>query len=473
MPQPEHLCHLPIASEYSELGVNPTVPLYAGPLTLVTQRKPGEGEGTIERDPLQGAGTIEFGFSPSARIRFTLETQNLWACADEDVSLVVPGGAEPVAVIVDGTHWSSCGPGSMSGIFEKELGFPERKEDGCAEAVGCVQFHLVNHRSYHGEAIHTTASGQHRSWPGRTSFTFAKWHVTLDSLPEGRERFDQAKRLGGYAFTHTGIMRRQDNKLFTPTQAERPLEFLYWLFAFTNGARCGCVLPVGLRHLGRPLWKKWGAHNIALAKSNPTWFSDPAPQQCFQVADGCFKVWNQEESREWFTLALGLYLESNCHSGRIEIALVTAQIGLELLAWVVLIEQRALITAESFGKLPAADKIRLLLFWMQVPPAIPKQLCHLHHLHASRSAADGPRDGPRVVTDIRNSLVHPTREKRKQMQTGSTCRECYDAWQLSMWYFELILLKLFGYNGGYNNRLGRERPGMIHDHLPWNASGSA
>jgi hypothetical protein len=49
---------------------------------------------------------------------------------------------------------------------------------------------------------------------------------------------------------------------------------------------------------------------------------------------------------------------------------------------------------------------------------------------------------------------------------SSGCR--WDAWLLGMWYLELVLLRLFDYEGTYSNRLVRE--GWIGDEVqpvPW------
>lgn len=55
-------------------------------------------------------------------------------------------------------------------------------------------------------------------------------------------------------------------------------------------------------------------------------------------------------------------------------------------------------------------------------------------------------DAPHAITDIRNSLVHPVSKK--------DVRNCYiEAWKLSLWYLELSVLALCGYDGIYTCRL--------------------
>ena len=51
-----------------------------------------------------------------------------------------------------------------------------------------------------------------------------------------------------------------------------------------------------------------------------------------------------------------------------------------------------------------------------------------------------------AITGIRNSLVHP--------DAGAKSSDSYyEAYNLSLWYLDLILLHLCGHNGSFANRL--------------------
>ena len=52
-----------------------------------------------------------------------------------------------------------------------------------------------------------------------------------------------------------------------------------------------------------------------------------------------------------------------------------------------------------------------------------------------------------ILSEIRNDLVHAK-------MRANVCLDAYlEARDLGQWYVELLLLKLFGYNGKYANRL--------------------
>lgn len=149
-------------------------------------------------------------------------------------------------------------------------------------------------------------------------------------------------------------------------------------------------------------------------------------------------------------LALHWYVEANMCAGGVEGAVVLAQTSFELLAWTLLVEERRVLSEESFqpGKLPAMDKLRLLISACGIPLDIPSSLTQL----VAFGKANGCSDGPQTLTQVRNTLVHSNPKKRRKLfDADSQVRE--EASDLSLWYLELIFLYLFGYRGEYSNRL--------------------
>jgi hypothetical protein len=71
------------------------------------------------------------------------------------------------------------------------------------------------------------------------------------------------------------------------------------------------------------------------------------------------------------------------------------------------------------------------------------------------------KDGPEAIVLIRNELVHP--ERQLPIKIGTVIAE---AWNLSQWYAELMILRLSGYDGPYSNRLKRNWVGQVES-VPW------
>jgi hypothetical protein len=126
------------------------------------------------------------------------------------------------------------------------------------------------------------------------------------------------------------------------------------------------------------------------------------------------------------------------------------------MAWHLLVNDRKVLSADGFAKLPAADQLRLLVSTCGILLETPSAL---QQLAAMRTQGRQGTDGPDRIAWLRNDFVHPPRG-------GSSPRthdRIVDAWLLSVWYLELALLSLMGQSGTYLCRL---TSGEISS-LPW------
>lgn len=438
---------IPMTHPLGGWGATDALSLYNGPITFDTigGRKPGNG-----------SLILKLSSQPHLALEYITDATDL----DE----------------LDNAKFSVPGSNAAGGFFNSTFRFgdPVMKGTGLiqdpiilgtGESFGRVRFLVLNLCTHGIDQLHYRKGASIQSWRGRMSFTMGPWEVTLDSTPELDELTRAAKVTGSHVITHAGNLELVNRKLFKSEPAARIFETLYWFLSFLNGARCDCILPVGLRHTDTRHWQQWGSRILTPVHRAKSWYTD-ASRDCVREAAECFhQVWQHENRREWLPLALALYLEANRNTSGVDLALAQSQMALELVSWVALVEEGQALTAAGFNQLSAADKIRLLLFYCQVPPAIPRKLDTLWLTVQKRSDKHKP-DGPAVITEIRNSLVHPRRENRAKLKTFCN-RSKYDAWQLSMWYVEVGLLKLIGYAGPYSNRLGRERPNTVFDLLPW------
>jgi hypothetical protein len=67
-------------------------------------------------------------------------------------------------------------------------------------------------------------------------------------------------------------------------------------------------------------------------------------------------------------------------------------------------------------------------------------------------AAFPTEDGPEAITRIRNLASHPTKQNLQKLHNYARGVR-FEAWQLTLWYVEMVILKLLGHNGFYRNRL--------------------
>ena len=149
-------------------------------------------------------------------------------------------------------------------------------------------------------------------------------------------------------------------------------------------------------------------------------------------------------------VALYWYLRSNESSNPYS-GIVLTQAAVERLAREVLSDQE---WCSLQGKGETGKRIRAALGNVGIDCALPVACGEL------RTLADA--EGPRVLVDIRNDLVHSAAAKNMSLEAYM------QAQQLGQWYAELLLLSRFEYQGRYANRLTYAYEGKwCHEVVPW------
>lgn len=403
---------------------------------------------------------VRFVWLPSPRVDIRILdcfTHGLFG--DEIVCVSLKGHRDPLQVLWTSAHLSggpAAAPPSIVGQVEG---------DGLNGATDfrSILFHVANGPQYHGAAVRD-ATGT-RGFMGRAVLTTAPWRVALDAAPElfiGDKR-EEVEASGGYAITHVGVLDRQDGSTFREADAEPVLEAFGWLLSFCRGAWTFPVLLVGTGPTDSPPGEAWRPALIDAAQYRQSWFNRLSGEG-FCVFDGLSKRFADELWGEPIKLALHWYVVcNNLSNTSIEGAIVLQQAAFELLAWTRLVEDRKVLSEDGAQKLPASDKLRLLLSECGIPLPIP---VHLKALIAVAREYDW-RDGPRATTEMRNALVHANPAKRDRV-LGKGADHLVDTWTLGQWYLELMLLRLFGYEGRYSNRLRRGvLKGQEIEPVPW------
>ncbi len=153
---------------------------------------------------------------------------------------------------------------------------------------------------------------------------------------------------------------------------------------------------------------------------------------------------------DWYIESLG--------SATMENNIISVQIALETLSYVILVEQNKILTDEAFDCNLASKNIRLLLDTCKIPYG-------KHELNIFDNIIKNKfDDGVDLVIYLRNSIVHPSR------RTHRAVLEVEDIWNIisiGTRYIELVLLFILGYRGEYSNRLVERCYGEV-EVVPWN-----
>ena len=121
------------------------------------------------------------------------------------------------------------------------------------------------------------------------------------------------------------------------------------------------------------------------------------------------------------------------------------------------------MSTQEHDRLGAAKKLRALLKALDVPADIPPRYAAL----IAFAEKNGKSDSGAALANLRNGFVHAN-DKHRNVVFGSDGKAAAcDAWQLSLWYQDLALLRLLRHRGSYRNRTTAEWVGQIEP-VPWN-----
>lgn len=302
--------------------------------------------------------------------------------------------------------------------------------------------HLFNFPDFRG--------GQHQasSAPAGCSLMVLdsdEWRVSLQSLADNatQQAWKRIKEEGGFFLTHVGKLERKDGKPFSGDEASEQRLILADFLSFTKGGRCSTACEVGLDAAGAKTWETLASPPY----SNPpySWFNPFKASQAEILFPLFAKRWHQSGKwKDCLHAAIYWYAQANTSGGSpgIDAAIILAQAALERLAHHHLVVDRKMISAAGLDQLKTSDRLRLLFSSLHIPIEIGTATPGIQKAAPSFKWLDAPH----AMTDIRNELVHPV--SRKQV---GTC--IVDAWKLFLWYLELSVLALCGYDDAYTSRL--------------------
>lgn len=333
-----------------------------------------------------------------------------------------------------------------------------------SNSIAAVTFHLFNFPDFLGPEDYTLATKDEVSQAfrmcGRVVLRAADWTVTVAGTDRTKELTDRLKAQGGYVITHTGQITRDDEATFPSERVSEFLNCLHYFLSFALGRWAGVALPVGFDPDGNRVFEEWGLRITADGpwRGGTSWFDAHHSELLPQVFPGFVSLWMNKLWQKPLSDALYWYLgacDRRVGIG-VDTGLILAQTALELLAWTYCVRDRKMISETGFQrKLSAADKLRLLASSLDIPLAVPSNLSALHGRPGKKWL-----DAMDAITGIRNSLIHPSAHQPVLDFTY------FEAWKLSLWYIDLVLLRLCGHTGEYANRLHQQWTGQVEP-VPW------
>ncbi len=225
--------------------------------------------------------------------------------------------------------------------------------------------------------------------------------------------------------------------------------------------RVRCSLKASIDAAGDVVWRQFAPWTLRRSRPESTWLPSRTRLNLSAAFKGFVQKWHDPAWNEPLRLSIAWYLEANGDGAAKESRIILAQVALELLSWVLLVEAEPLHSYRDFDNLSAAGKIRSLLYNLRVPTTIPG------HFQGLLSLRDREVfDGPGVITMVRNRLVHSTEKDRRRISKidGMQRWECLE---LALQYLELAILAICGHDGHYAKRGWRGFTGENEARVPW------
>lgn len=392
---------------------------------------------------------VELAWLPQPRILFNLEAPPGMLDIREPATLELPAINKSLEVFI--TRMTV-----FTGPIEGQI-IPRPSQD--RRRFQEIIFHLPNFTRFQLGEIAKYADRISRE---RLVLDTEEFELTIDAVENIGDLNDNLKKMRGYAITHTGRLAKKEATSINLKEMTFLSGALTYFFSFVRGAWCGPMLTVGKYSSNKPDYHFWDLPKfISNWRNVHSWFAEGHPDSAEHIGAilGNFvEKWRDKNWHEPLKQAIYWYVVANTGGGGIEGSIVLAQTGLELLSWVKLTEDPATrrLSGDGFNKLSADDKMSLLLLDMQIPRELPQSLVRL----SGSSLAKRSKNAFDLLRLIRNSIVHPSLKNRTQVSDVHVG----EAWMLSLWYLELAILNIVGYNGVYRSRV---RLDGTTEAVPW------
>lgn len=454
---PDMLKHL-----YSPKGQNEDVPLFAG-------RYVWAGENTDR--PFEG--DVRFMWRPSPRV---VARGRRAVSTDELAAMFEPSGAAwvtaPTIDLVD-EHRTVPEPPTgpteppqtgddVSVLVAERLGNQTFGEPNCLEKV---TFLIPNGwRSTNGTVICNPADRRHR-WRGRLEAAGGRWQIVIDALPQTTNpRYWKSRRSeGGYAFTHVGQITADDHTPFETDALDDTLDALRVAFSLALGRSTAPLLPVGWADQ-EPRWASWTTPPVDRLGSAGTWLDvSTAAEQVSEVVGRILDRWSDPVVRDVLRYATSYYVTANVDVDA-ELIVAMAVSGLQLLA-----HHRFMTVRNAYSntrwrkKMSTETQLRLLLDDCQIPTSVPGHFSHLKSVQQQLNLSRGsPQDALNCIMKLRNKVVHPTRDERRNW----SLYQWAEAGFVALYFLEHALLNTIGYSGATKPRIRSNNDPTVSP-VPW------
>tara|TARA_R110002095_G_scaffold46513_4_gene41673 strand:+ start:358 stop:1731 length:1374 start_codon:yes stop_codon:yes gene_type:complete len=318
-----------------------------------------------------------------------------------------------------------------------------------------VTFHIPNYHEISGSKTIQDRDGWSVYDWSEIKLEADNWLITLQPYRNIRELNQQAFLKYKTVLSGIGEIKKNDGSQFKIVEVQRLIEALHFFLSFVFLEWTPPLLVVGSNKVKEKSWQH--CRNYDVRRSDISGLKSWAPfiSEDLSHAFQCFLVkWSNPEWREPLELSITWLIESTRQSEQSAGAIAFGQIPIEMLAWMVFVDEKTIIADSEFKKLSAASIFQLLLSHCQISLDVPNSMTSLKKLiQKTRKISTAPQ----LLTTIRNTIIHPHKNNRKVLQQwekeyGIEIEAIRNESQILLQhYITLILLFLIDYQGEYRS----------------------
>ncbi|MFE4140460.1 hypothetical protein ACFX4I_01135 [Peribacillus sp. YIM B13472] len=397
-----------------------------------------------ESQVVQLYGIIEFYFYPKPTIRFLGETEkvNIHTLMDEkDIILEVPGML-PTKASLDLVQNNHVAKGMVLYQLKDDKDF----------YMDSYYLHVNNFVKYLGDNI-TRGDFHYR---GGITIEYEDWKLNFQLRHDYKDKriFSNLKDRNGHNITHIIKIEKKDGSKFKKSEVSEIEEIFVWVFTLCAGRHIGIPIKIGEDQEGEQ-YREFSVPLMSPFREVPNWF----PKQKGTVIESLFhnlaSKFNDEFIKRIIKETIHWYVET-LNATFIENKTINSQIALEKLSFVLLTQQNPqIISKTKFDKNNFQTNLETILDELSIKTVLSGEL---------KKYSDGFDSGPHLLVKYRNHIAHP---KRNTSIDSYSTHDKFLINQLGVYYTEMLLLNLIGYEGEFSNRLNFPSWEGIYDTLPW------